>query len=755
MASTYVNDLRLNEMATGDQSGSWGTVTNTNLELIAEAFSFGTEGITTNANTHTTTIADGATDPGRSMFLKYTGTLDSACTITIAPNTVSKLWFIENATSGSQNIIIKQGSGATITIPSGDTKVIYSDGAGSGGKMVDAFASLSVVDLKVQDDLTVTDDVAIGGLATVGGTLGVTGIATFTDDIIIGDGKTIGSASDVDAMTIASNGQITLTQTLIGTALDISGDIDVDGTTNLDVTNIVGDLTVTGDTITFTSANANDPALKLINTTNDTDGAELQIRKDKGAAGADGDIVGLISFIGDDAAQQQHIFAKMAASIVTAADGSEGGKLAFGVASHDAEFQNGLVLQDGNAEDEIDVTIGNGAASVTTIAGTLTSSGNVGIGTSSPQTGLHVEGTDGSTNGTIRLTATGVASSGLAMDANGLNFGTDTGGFVFKTGATANDPSDTGTNRMAITSAGATVTGELVSTSFKATNFINIQVDDAELYLTNTANNRFRVFARDASNNLSLKRFDGSSVTTDVTFDSSGNVLVGTTDTSLFNNTSGSGIMLAASGRIDVARVQDVCSILNRTGASDGSIIDFKKNGTTVGSISVTGSNTAYNTSSDYRLKTDAQPMSGASARVQALNPVNFKWIADGTRVDGFLAHEAQAVVPECVTGTKDAMKDEEYQVSAATGDIYTPATDAYVDEDGNDVDAVDEIIHSANAEHPETLEDGKQWRETTPEVIGTRSVPDMQGIDQSKIVPLLVAALQEALARLTALENA
>ena len=117
MASTYVNDLRLEEIGSGEQSGSWGDTTNTNLELIAEAFSFGTEAITTNADTHTTTIADGATDPGRSLFLKYTGTLDSACTITLAPNTISKLWFIENGTSGSQNIIIKQGSGATITVP--------------------------------------------------------------------------------------------------------------------------------------------------------------------------------------------------------------------------------------------------------------------------------------------------------------------------------------------------------------------------------------------------------------------------------------------------------------------------------------------------------------------------------------------------------------------------------------------------------------------------------------------------------------
>jgi hypothetical protein len=161
--ATYVNDLRLKEIATGDESGTWGTSTNTNLELIAEAFSYGTEVITTNADTHTTTIADGATDPGRSLYLKYTGTLDSACTITIGPNTVSKVWIIENGTSGSQDIILSQGSGANITIPAGDTKVVYSDGAGAGAAFFDAFASLSVVDLKVQDDLTVTGDIDVDG----------------------------------------------------------------------------------------------------------------------------------------------------------------------------------------------------------------------------------------------------------------------------------------------------------------------------------------------------------------------------------------------------------------------------------------------------------------------------------------------------------------------------------------------------------------------------------------------------------------
>ena len=134
MASTFVNNLRLEEMATGEQSGNWGTKTNTNLELIGEALGFGTEGITTNADTHTTTVADASTDPGRAMFIKYTGTLDSACTITIAPNTLNRVHIIENGTSGSQNIIISQGSGANVTIAPGTAKVVYLDGAGSGAE---------------------------------------------------------------------------------------------------------------------------------------------------------------------------------------------------------------------------------------------------------------------------------------------------------------------------------------------------------------------------------------------------------------------------------------------------------------------------------------------------------------------------------------------------------------------------------------------------------------------------------------------
>jgi hypothetical protein len=149
---------------------------------------------------------------------------------------------------------------------------------------------------------------------------------------------------------------------------------------------------------------------------------------------------------------------------------------------------------------------------------------------------------------------------------------------------------------------------------------------------------------------------------------------------------------------------------LNAQTTASRTLMNFYVTNGAVGSIVTSGSSTSYNTSSDYRLKADVQPMTGATDRVKLLKPCNFEWISDGTRVDGFLAHEAQEVVPESVVGTKDAMMDEEYEVTAAT--------------------------------------------DTEAAVMGTRSVPDMQGIDQAKLVPLLTATIQELIARIEALEN-
>ena len=206
----FVNNLRLTEIATGDESGSWGTITNTNLTLIGEALGFATQAITENADTFASTVPNGSTDNERAMAIKYTGALDSTCTVTLGPNTNSRLHYIQNATtdsgsSGPYSIIISQGSGAKVTIPNGDTKAVLLNGGGSGAVVTDLFASLSVVDLKVQDDLTVTDDVVIGGLATVGGALTVTGLVTANADMLLAGTTptlTIGDAGEEDAKII-------------------------------------------------------------------------------------------------------------------------------------------------------------------------------------------------------------------------------------------------------------------------------------------------------------------------------------------------------------------------------------------------------------------------------------------------------------------------------------------------------------------------------------------------------------------------
>jgi cytoskeletal protein CcmA (bactofilin family) len=140
----------------------------------------------------------------------------------------------------------------------------------------------------------------------------------------------------------------------------------------------------------------------------------------------------------------------------------------------------------------------------------------------------------------------------------------------------------------------------------------------------------------------------------------------------------------------------------SNTSGSFASVVFSDGDGTDCGSIDINaGTNTtSYTTSSDYRLKEDVVFVANAASRLMDLKPVNFAWISNGDRVDGFLAHELADVVPEAVTGTKDA--------------------------------------------------------------VGADGKPEYQGIDQSKLVPLLTAALQEALtkietleARITALENA
>jgi len=160
-----------------------------------------------------------------------------------------------------------------------------------------------------------------------------------------------------------------------------------------------------------------------------------------------------------------------------------------------------------------------------------------------------------------------------------------------------------------------------------------------------------------------------------------------------------------------------------RSGTADAYHYEFYNANGAVGRIRTSGSATAYNTSSDYRLKENVDYTWDATTRLKQLKPARFNFIADDTNtlVDGFIAHEVSSVVPEAISGEKDAMMDEEYEV--------TPAVEEVRDEEGNIT------------------------TEAVEAVMGTRSVIDPQGIDQSKLVPLLVKTIQELEARITALE--
>jgi hypothetical protein len=184
--ATYVNDLRLKEIATGDEAGTWGTSTNTNLELIGEALGYGTQDCFASDADATTTVADGASDPARAMYFKVTSsaTLTATRTLTIAPNTISRVMLIENATTGSQSITISQGSGSTVTIASGAVKMVYLDGAGAGGAVVEALADLELPTVTVADLTATTADINAG---TIDGTvIGGTTAAAITGTTITG-----------------------------------------------------------------------------------------------------------------------------------------------------------------------------------------------------------------------------------------------------------------------------------------------------------------------------------------------------------------------------------------------------------------------------------------------------------------------------------------------------------------------------------------------------------------------------------------
>jgi hypothetical protein len=255
-------------------------------------------------------------------------------------------------------------------------------------------------------------------------------------------------------------------------------------------------------------------------------------------------------------------------------------------------------------------------------------SGNVGIGTTSPTTILNaynatsaIVSVDGDTNAVFRATR-------YSTDANPAQITTR------KARGTLAAPTTVATSDIA---------GGVFFQAYGGTNFRSIARIDGlvQTYTSDTNIAGALAFYTNAGS---------TDVTEQMRIDSSGNLLVGKTATGLGT----AGFEANATG-MSATNSGAEAGNFNRT-TSDGQVVIFRRQNNGVGSVSVTTTTTTYNTSSDYRLKENIAPMTGALEKVAALKPVIYKWKVDGSAGEGFIAHELAEVCSHAVTGEKDAI---------------------------------------------------------------------------------------------------
>jgi hypothetical protein len=678
--ATYVNDLRLKEIATGDEAGTWGTSTNTNLELIAEAFSFGTEAITTNANTHTTTIADGSTDPGRSIFLKYTGALDSDCTITIGPNTISKLWLIENATtdsgsSGPYNIIIKQGTGATVTIPNSHTKAIYSDGAGSGGAMVEAFTDLNLTDTVTISGSTPTLTIGDAGeedtkIVFDGNAQDFyIGLDDSADDLVIGKGTSVGTTPAIE---IDENLDIKFAESIgVGQAASsTTGDI------------VAQTMSLKGTTPTLTIGDAGAEDTKIVF---DGNAQDFYIALDDSA---DDLLIGLGSSVGTTPAiaVDENLLTTLHGGLTMVGTTPT---LTIG----DAGAEDTKIVFDGNAQDYYiglddsadDLLIGLGSSVGTTPAISIDENlkslfgGDVEVGTTSPKINLkntdtsivadqslgviEIESTDGSTGSAGTIAKLDIVASG-AFDGSGHG-----SQYRFSTGATNQSGSIALTEQMRLSdvgnlhlSGGSDRRIQLgnggAGANQVSNNTVHIRADGTNMKLM-TASGGSYVFEQNGTQALEIDSsgrygFNSTYPPTSAQFMRIEEELSSNRVMRISNRDNGAGGKTMEIGHADNNQGASIITAFhgnNVSGASGDPFLDAVFDLQVSGSISIDGT---LSEGSDRRLKKDIANSTYGLAAINQLIPRTYKHRdvskeMIGTQI-GFIADEVESVIPEVVS---------------------------------------------------------------------------------------------------------
>ena len=253
MPSTFTDNGGIEKIGLGEQAGSWGTTTNTNLDIIDRLIN-GVGSITLSGTTHTLTTSDGSLSDGMFKVLVLAGSPSGTNTVTISPNNADKLYFVKNGTS--QTATFTQGSGGNVSIASGKGAIIFADGAGSTAAVTDLSALF-------------TTSQAIDGVNIGASTPGTGAFTALTVDNVVANGSNIGHTDDTDLITVAS-GVVTVAGEVSATTLDIGG-------TN--ITSTAAELNILdGVTATASELNIMDGVTATTAELNHTDGVTSNIQ---------------------------------------------------------------------------------------------------------------------------------------------------------------------------------------------------------------------------------------------------------------------------------------------------------------------------------------------------------------------------------------------------------------------------------------------------------------------------------------------